>query len=84
MDFIYHYIFLASVRLRIHRSSTCIQDLQYFSCFNQLGEEPLEENEIVGITNYIDFGFEMQTRYIILSNKLEQDQMVLSNVHIKL
>lgn len=25
-------------------------------------KNPLEENEIVGITNYIDFGFEMQTR----------------------
>lgn len=26
-------------------------------------KNPLEENEIVGITNYIDFGFELQTRY---------------------
>ncbi|KAL0424289.1 UNVERIFIED_CONTAM: hypothetical protein Sradi_0963700 [Sesamum radiatum] len=25
-------------------------------------KNPLEENEIVGITNYIDFGFELQTR----------------------
>lgn len=26
-------------------------------------KNPLEEDEIVGITNYIDFGFELQTRY---------------------
>lgn len=26
-------------------------------------KNPFEENEIVGITNYIDFGFELQTRY---------------------
>lgn len=26
-------------------------------------KNPFEENDIVGITNYIDFGFELQTRY---------------------
>ncbi|KAF5760544.1 hypothetical protein HanXRQr2_Chr16g0754731 [Helianthus annuus] len=27
-----------------------------------LVKNPLEDNEVVGITNYIDFGFELQTR----------------------
>ncbi|KAL3629219.1 hypothetical protein CASFOL_026441 [Castilleja foliolosa] len=31
-------------------------------------KNPLEENEVVGITNYIDFGFELQTR--VDDNKL--------------
>lgn len=30
--------------------------------FSQV-KNPFEQNEIVGITNYIDFGFELQTRY---------------------
>ncbi|KAK6129326.1 hypothetical protein DH2020_036934 [Rehmannia glutinosa] len=29
---------------------------------NSQVKNPLEENEVVGITNYIDFGFELQTR----------------------
>ncbi|KAA8530242.1 hypothetical protein F0562_004951 [Nyssa sinensis] len=29
---------------------------------NSRVKNPLEENEVVGITNYIDFGFELQTR----------------------
>lgn len=27
-------------------------------------KNPFEENGVVGITNYIDFGFELQTRYV--------------------
>lgn len=26
-------------------------------------QNPLEEDEVVGITNYIDFGFELHSRY---------------------
>lgn len=31
-------------------------------------KNPLEESEVVGITNYIDFGFELQTRYFNKGN----------------
>lgn len=29
-------------------------------------KNPMEENEVVGITNYIDVGFELKTRYLSL------------------
>lgn len=42
-----------------------LQFTQIFFNFIQV-KNPLEENEVVGITNYIDFGFELQTRYFHL------------------
>ena len=34
------------------------------STFIELAQNPFEEDEIVGITNYLDFGFELITRYM--------------------
>ncbi|XP_024029540.1 uncharacterized protein LOC21403402 [Morus notabilis] len=45
-----------------------VKDYQFNASFYQhvvvqrRVKNPLEENEVVGITNYIDFGFELQTR----------------------
>lgn len=31
---------------------------------------PFEENQVVGITNYIDFGFELATRYVMIEGQV--------------
>ncbi|MFS8011272.1 hypothetical protein Hanom_Chr14g01307001 [Helianthus anomalus] len=37
-------------------------------------KNPLEDNEVVGITNYIDFGFELQTR-------IDDEKTTSNNIH---
>uniref|UniRef100_A0A2P2KQZ4 Uncharacterized protein LOC101294392 isoform X2 n=1 Tax=Rhizophora mucronata TaxID=61149 RepID=A0A2P2KQZ4_RHIMU len=51
--------------LELAKSSQFIASLYQHVVVQRRVKNPFEENEIVGITNYIDFGFELQTRYSI-------------------
>ncbi|XP_058087994.1 uncharacterized protein LOC131234976 [Magnolia sinica] len=48
--------------LEFVRSSQLIASFYQHIVVQRRVKNPFEENEIVGITNYIDFGFEMETR----------------------
>ncbi|CAN6572202.1 unnamed protein product [Malus baccata var. baccata] len=48
--------------LELSRSSQFIASFYQHVVVQRRVKNPLEENEVVGITNYIDFGFELQTR----------------------
>ncbi|KAK9272657.1 hypothetical protein L1049_003033 [Liquidambar formosana] len=48
--------------LELAKSSQFIASFYQHIVVQRRVKNPLEENEIVGITNYIDFGFELQTR----------------------
>ncbi|KAF5739624.1 hypothetical protein HS088_TW12G00833 [Tripterygium wilfordii] len=48
--------------LELAKSSQFIASFYQHVVVQRRVKNPLEENEIVGITNYIDFGFELQTR----------------------
>ncbi|KAJ4729219.1 Beta-galactosidase [Melia azedarach] len=48
--------------LELAKSSLFIASFYQHVVVQRRVKNPLEENEIVGITNYIDFGFELQTR----------------------
>ncbi|PSS30385.1 Phosphoglucosamine mutase [Actinidia chinensis var. chinensis] len=48
--------------LELAKSSQFIASFYQHVVVQRRVKNPLEENEVVGITNYIDFGFELQTR----------------------
>lgn len=48
--------------LELSKSSQFIASFYQHVVVQRRVKNPLEENEVVGITNYIDFGFELQTR----------------------
>ncbi|XP_052196607.1 uncharacterized protein LOC127803965 isoform X2 [Diospyros lotus] len=48
--------------LELARNSQFIASFYQHVVVQRRVKNPLEENEVVGITNYIDFGFELQTR----------------------
>ncbi|OMO80674.1 hypothetical protein CCACVL1_12824 [Corchorus capsularis] len=48
--------------LELAKSSQFIASFYQHVVVQRKVKNPLEENEVVGITNYIDFGFELQTR----------------------
>ncbi|KAK1569122.1 hypothetical protein Q3G72_032800 [Acer saccharum] len=48
--------------LELDKSSQFIASFYQHVVVQRRVKNPLEENEIVGITNYIDFGFQLQTR----------------------
>ncbi|KAJ8774898.1 hypothetical protein K2173_019902 [Erythroxylum novogranatense] len=48
--------------LELAKSSQFIASFYQHTVVQRRVKNPFEENEIVGITNYIDFGFELQTR----------------------
>ncbi|KAG4390610.1 hypothetical protein GLYMA_05G007402v4 [Glycine max] len=47
--------------LEIVKSSQFIASFYQHMAVQRRVKNPLEENSVVGITNYIDFGFELQT-----------------------
>ncbi|KAH7850920.1 hypothetical protein Vadar_004640 [Vaccinium darrowii] len=49
--------------LELARSSQFIASFYQHVVVQRRVKNPLEEKEVVGITNYIDFGFELQTRF---------------------
>lgn len=48
--------------LELAKSSQFIASFYQHVVVQRRVKNPLEENEVIGITNYIDFGFELQTR----------------------
>ncbi|KAI4348161.1 hypothetical protein L6164_008917 [Bauhinia variegata] len=58
--------------LELAKSSQFIASFYQHMVVQRRVQNPLEGNEVVGITNYIDFGFELQTRVddIISSNDI--------------
>ncbi|KAG5534933.1 hypothetical protein RHGRI_022894 [Rhododendron griersonianum] len=49
--------------LELARSSQFIASFYQHVVVQRRVKNPIEEKEVVGITNYIDFGFELQTRF---------------------
>ncbi|PON56194.1 beta-galactosidase [Trema orientale] len=59
--------------LELAKSSQFIASFYQHVVVQRRVKNPLEESEVVGITNYIDFGFELQTRVddVEASNKIQ-------------
>ncbi|XP_071706871.1 uncharacterized protein [Rutidosis leptorrhynchoides] len=58
--------------LELAQSSQFIASFYQHFVVQRRVKNPLEENEVVGITNYIDFGFELQTR---IDNRKESNRI---------